>query len=600
MVLARSGRRITRRQRLLAITAAASFLALGGATAAALYHRAAQRYNPAAPEEGITEELARHLPPDYPRMAFAEVSQQAGVPFQHFSGTRSTQLPEDMGSGAAWGDYNNDGNEDLFVVNTAGPLTMTAAETRQSPATCHLYRSNGNGTFTDVTQSAGLALHICGMGAAWGDFDGDGWLDLVVTSYPRLYLFHNNHDGTFTDVTEAAGLSRFHGFWTGASWTDYDRDGNLDLYICGYVHYHSNPADRNKMSQQFQGEVPFTLNPSSYPPERNLLLHNRGDGTFTDVAREAGVDDPAGRSLSAAWCDFDGDGRDDLYVANDVSNSAMYRNLGDGHFEDISESACVGEYRGSMGLAVGDWDNDGDFDIYVTHWIAQQHALFTNMRLTSRGGRPGKLFFSDTADSYGLGQITLDYIGWGTSFIDYDNDGRPDLFVVNGSTFQDEKDPRKLIPMRELLFWNRNNTEGFYEVGRVSGPTFSQPAVGRGAAFADYDNDGDVDAFVVNHGGRGWLLRNDGGNRKHWLEVKVRGRRNRFGVGAKVRVVSGGSTQLQEIGSQASYLSQNSLTAHFGLGLAGAADQVVVTFPSGRVARRQNVATNQTITITEP
>lgn len=398
MVFVRGRKRITRRQRLLMLTTAASVLVLAGATAAALFRRAAQRYNPAAQAEGITEELARRLPPDYPRVTFAEVSQQAGINFQHFSGSRSTQLPEDMGSGAAWGDYDNDGHEDLFVVNTAGPLTMTAAEIRQTPATCRLYRNNGNGTFTDVTEKARLSLRICGMGAAWGDFDGDGWLDLVVTSYPKLYLFHNNHDGTFTDVTEASGFGGFKGFWTGASWADYDRDGNLDLYICGYVRYHSNPSDRNKTSQQFQGEVPFTLNPSSYPPERNLLLHSNGDGTFTDVAREAGVDDSTGRSLSAAWCDFDGDGRDDLYVANDVSNNVMYRNLGSGRFADISQSACVGEYRGSMGLAVGDWDNDGDFDIYVTHWIAQQHALFTNLRIALPGSKPGRLFFSDAAD----------------------------------------------------------------------------------------------------------------------------------------------------------------------------------------------------------
>jgi enediyne biosynthesis protein E4 len=593
-------KRITRRQRLLAVTSISSLCVLAVASAAVFVRRAPRPYTPAEQVEGITDELGRRLPPDYPRVTFTEVSAQAGINFQHFSGSRSTQLPEDMGSGAAWGDYNNDGNEDLFVVNISGPLTLSAKERQQSPASCRLYRNNGNGTFTDVTEKAGLPLRICGMGAAWGDFDGDGWLDLVVTSYPDLYLFHNNHDGTFTDVTKAAGLSRFKGFWTGVSWNDFDRDGHLDLYVCGYTQYHFNPADRHRTSLQFQGEVPYTLNPSSYRPERNLLLRNNGDGTFTDVAKQAGVDDSSGRSLSAAWCDFDGRGWDDLYVANDVSNSAMFRNLGNGKFTDISDSACVGEYRGSMGLAIGDWDNDGDFDIFVTHWIAQQDALFTNMRIPSRGAKPGRLFFSDTTDQYGLGQITLDYIGFGTFFFDYDNDGRQDLFVANGSTFQDEKDKRKLVPMHHLLFWNKSNLDGFFEVSGVSGEIFKQQTVGRGAAFADYDNDGDVDVFVVNHGARGWLLRNEGGNRNRWLEVKVRGKHNRFGVGAKVKVTTGSETQMQEIGSQTSYLSQNSLTAHFGVGKAETVDQVVVAFPSGKIVRQQGVKSNQILTIREP
>jgi hypothetical protein len=593
-------RRITRRQRLLGVTGVSSLCVLAVASGAVFVRRPPPRYNPAEKADGITEELARRLPADYPRVTFAEVSAQAGVNFQHFHGSRSTQLPEDMGSGAAWGDYNNDGHEDLFVANISGPLTANEQERQQSPATCRLYRNNGNGTLTDVTEKSGLSLRLCGMGAAWGDFDGDGWLDLVVTSYPDLYLFHNNHDGTFTDVTKAAGLDRLKGFWTGASWADFNKDGNLDLYVCGYTRYHFSSADLTRTSSQFQGEVPYTLNPSSYPSERNLLLRNNGEGSFTDEAQKAGVDDPSGRSLSAAWCDFDGDGRDDLYVANDVSNSAMYRNLGNGRFADISETACVGEYRGSMGLAIGDWDNDGDFDIYVTHWIAQQHALFTNMRIASRGEKPGRLFFSDTADQTGLGQITLDYIGWGTSFFDYDNDGRQDLFVVNGSTFQQEKEKRKLVPMRDLLFWNKNNLDGFFEVSGVSGEIFRQEMVGRGAAFADYDNDGDVDIFVVNHSGRAWLLRNEGGNRNRWLEVKLRGKRNRFAVGAKVKVMVGNQTQIQEIGSQASYLSQNSLTAHFGVGKAEQIDQVVVTFPSGKVARQQAVKSNQILTIHEP
>jgi hypothetical protein len=312
------------------------------------------------------------------------------------------------------------------------------------------------------------------------------------------------------------------------------------------------------------------------------------------------VDNLAGRSLSAAWCDFDDDGWVDLYVANDVSDNALFRNLGNGKFEDISHAAWVADYRGAMGLAVGDWDGDGDFDIFITHWIAQENALYNNMRVGFRGGQAGKLVFMDVADQYGLGQASLDYVKWGTAFFDYDNDGKPDLFVANGSTFQDEQDKRRLIPMRHLLFWNKSDVEGFFETGAASGAIFQQKTVGRGAAFADYDNDGDVDLCVVNHSEPGWLLRNDGGNQNRWLKVNARGRKNRFGVGAKVKLVIGDKAQMRQIGSQPSYLSGNSLTAHFGVGRAEIVDQVTVVFPGGKTAQRSGVKSNQTITIEEP
>ncbi|MBI3910322.1 MAG: CRTAC1 family protein [Armatimonadetes bacterium] len=591
-------RKFTRRQRLLLRTGILAFLVLAIGAAAVFFRPRPPQYNPGGEVEGLTAELERSIPPDRPRVSFAEVSAEAGINFTHFYRERSTQLPEDMGSGAAWGDYDNDGDEDLFIVNICGPLTLSKEEASRSPATCHLYRNDGHGTFTDVSQEAGLQLRLCGMAAAWGDYDGDGWLDLIVTSYPDLFLFRNDH-GHFVNVSRASGVGRYKGFWTDASWADYDRDGNLDLYVCGYVQYRANPADWNKVSIQYSAEIPFTLNPSSYPPERNLLFHNRGNGTFTEVARQAGVQNTTGRSLSAAWCDFDEDGRTDLYVANDVSDNAMYRNLGNGRFIDISHAVWVADYRGAMGLGVGDWDGDGDLDIFITHWLAQENALFNNMRIPFRGSKPGKTVFVDVADQQGLGQIALEVVGWGTSFFDYDNDGKPDLFVVNGSTLQDEKDKRQLAPMRHFLFWNKNEVEGFFEVALASGPIFKQQTVGRGAAFADYDGDGDVDIFVVNFNGRGWLLRNDGGNQNRWLNVKVRGRKNRFGVGAIVKVITGDRAQVQQIGSQSSYLSQNSLTAHFGVGKTEVVDRVEVTFPGGKVVRRERVSSNLTITVDE-
>jgi hypothetical protein len=597
---ARARPALPRRKRHLLVVAVAGALLLAALGGLALSRRRADAYDPRQRAEGITSSLGRRLPPDRPRVIFEDVAEPAGVRFEHFSGVRSTQLPEDMGSGAAWGDYDDDGDDDLLLVNCAGPLTMTAAERAASPAYTRLFR-NDHGTFTDVTDEAGIALHgVCGMAAAWADYDRDGRLDVVVTAYPALHLLRQALPGRFEDVSVAAGLAGLRGFWAGASWGDYDRDGDLDLYVCGYVRYHFESADGEKVAKQFQAEVPFTLNPSSYAPERNLLLRNDGRGHFTDVARRAGVDNPAGRSLAASWADFDGDGRLDLYVANDVSDNALFLNRGAGAFEDASHSAWVADYRGAMGLAVGDWDGDGDLDIFVTHWIAQEDALFNNLRRVYGHAASGKLTFMDVADQFGLGQSSLPFVKWGTSFFDYDNDGRPDLFVVTGSTFQDPRDRRRLIATRPLLYWNKGEPEGFFELAEVSGGDLQREAVGRGAAFADYDSDGDVDVVVVNHQGRAWLLRNQGGSGRHWLKVRARGRTDPSGLGALVEVDAGGRTQVQQVGAQPSYLSQNSAAAHFGLDAASSAENVRVTFVSGRKVELSGVAADQVVTVREP
>ena len=470
-----------------------------------------------------------------------------------------------------------------------------------SPGGNRLYHNNRDGTFTDVSSQAGVGHKGICNGAAWADFDNDGKLDLVVTCYQHIILYRNRGDGTFEDVTRKASLDKFHGFWTGASWGDYDRDGNVDLYVCGYVKYKYDPALAAQSSRQFTEMVPSMLNPSSFPPERNLLFHNNGDGTFTEVARQAGVIDPTGRSLSAAWADFDGDGWPDLYVANDISENKLYLNLHNGRFKEVAHQAWVDEYRGSMGLGIGDWDRDGDLDIFITHWIAQQYAFFQNLRYNRAvSSAPGRLRFQDVADMVGVGQLTLSYIGWGTSFFDYDNDGQLDLFAASGSTFQDEKDPRRLAPMKNLLFWQKSPDDGFYEVGQVSGPVFRELHVSRGAAFADFDNDGDVDIFVVNHDDHPLLLRNDGGNKNNWLKVRLRcTKSNRSGFGTKVQIEAEGEKQYQEIGSQPSYLSQNALEAHFGLARATQVDRLTVTFPSGIVRELKDVPVNQIVTVVE-
>ncbi len=575
---------------------------LVAATVATLrWRQPEQAYQPGEDREGITSELARNLPPNYPRVTFTDVTRQAGIEFHHFSGKRSSQLPEDMGSGAAWGDYDNDGWVDLVVANEVGPLTIADSERRQSPARTRLYH-NDHGTFSDVTDKAGIEFRGWGMGVAWGDYDNDGKVDLVLTAYGRNVLYHNSGDGTFTDRSLVSRVGVPEGFWTGASWGDYNRDGFLDLYVTGYVKYKR--PDNGGAQSRYDIENPASINPASFRPERNLLFRNNGNGTFIEVAAAAGVADVTGRGLSAAWADLDGDGWPDLYVANDQSDNAFFRNLGSGKFADLSHSARVADYRSAMGIAVGDWDNDGAQDLFLTHWLAQENALYTNELSDSkkrlRGGEVSKLTFMDEADRFGLGQISLDFVGWATSFIDYDNDGKVDLFVVNGSTLQSKSDSTQLVPEHNQLFWNQGRRAGFFDVSPVAGVTFGKEFVGRGAAFADYDNDGDEDVFIVNHGGPGILLRNDGGNRNHWLQIEVRGTKsNRQGIGATVRVVVGDTTQTRQVGAQSSYLSQNSLIETFGLGAATRADTVEVRWPSGARDVRAGVSANQRLLIVE-
>jgi tetratricopeptide (TPR) repeat protein len=594
---------LPRRKRQLLLTVGLGLVFLGG-TALLVWSltRPEPIYRPGEAIEGLTAQLDRSLPEDYPRVELADVTEEAGIRFRHFSGSRSSQLPEDMGSGAAWGDYDNDGWLDLYVANMAGPLTMTDEEVEVSPAHSVLYHNNGDGTFTEVSADAGVRFRGWAMGVGWGDYDNDGWLDLIVTAYGENALYRNNGDGTFTDRAREAGLGGLGRFWAGASWGDYQRDGYLDLHVAGYVKY-DQLAD-TQTSSHYDVEEPASLNPSAFPPERNLLYRNNGDGTFTEVAVQAGVPGTKGRSLEAVWADFDQDGWPDLYIANDVSDNVLYHNEGDGTFSDISHAARVADYRGAMGIAVGDWDGDSDMDMVVTHWMAQENALYTN--LSSKGaGRastqsPSFLSFRDEADRFGLGQIALDYIGFGTSFFDYDNDGRIDLLVANGSTLQQREDPRLLIPMPDQLFWNRGTDEGFYDVSSVSGEYFQREYGGRGTAFGDYDNDGDVDVFIVNNGGPGILLRNDGGNRNRWLQVRLEGRQsNRSAFGARLRLVAGGAVQVREVGSQGSYLSQNSLTEHFGLADAQKADTLEILWPSGSSQVLVDVAADQVLHVVE-
>jgi tetratricopeptide (TPR) repeat protein len=592
---------MTKRRRLLLLTASFGVIFVAGA--AGITTRVLARdatYRPGERVEGLTEDLARSLPADHPRVTFVDATRSARISFTHFSGTRTSQLPEDMGSGVAWGDFDDDGWEDLAVANEAGPMTMSEGNRRASSARVVLYRNNHDGTFTDVTTQAGIEFRGLAMAVAWGDYDHDGHIDLLITAYGHNVLYRNNGDGTFRDVSASTGIGGPGGFWTGAAWGDYDRDGCLDLYVTGYVKYTRDAVGRSSGTDDV--ENPATINPVSFAPERNLLFHNTCHGTFTEVAHQLGVDDVEGRGLVAAWVDLDNDGWPDLYVGNDNSNNHLYRNRGNGTFEDVSERAHVLEYRSSMGIAVGDWNSDGYQDLFLTHWLAQGNALYDNLLgLRMRGDKePPSLTFADEADEFGLGQSSLDYVGWAASFIDYDNDGKLDLFVVNGSTLQNRAHPTQLVPMPSKLYWNRGPNDGFYDVSSVSGSYFGQRYVGRGAAIADYDNDGAVDAFVVNNGGPGILLHNSGGNKNHWLAVKLRGTKsNTQGIGASIRVVAGGRAQVRQVGAQAPYLSQNSLVETFGLAREERVDTIEVRWPSGARQLLLAVAANQRLTVVE-
>ncbi|MCH7547070.1 MAG: VCBS repeat-containing protein, partial [Planctomycetes bacterium] len=327
--------------------------------------------------DGLTSILSREITPDMVRFTFDDVTGTAGIPFRHFPAVRQSLLPEDMGSGVAWGDYDNDGDPDLFLVNFHGSILDPIPDHPQR-GRCALYRNDLNGTFTDVSAEAGLDIALFGMAASWGDYDNDDDLDLYITAYGRNLLFENNGDGTFTDITEAAGVGD-ESFSAGCAWTDYNGDGLIDLYVCNYVQFVHRKGDASRNTRQYGSEIPYTINPSSYQPQSNRMYRNNGDGTFTDVAKEIGVDNPDGRSLGVVCFDFDDDGLIDLYVANDVSSNGVFRNLGDGTFADIGAISLAADYRGAMGLAVGDFDHDDDFDLFVTHWIAQENAFFENM-----------------------------------------------------------------------------------------------------------------------------------------------------------------------------------------------------------------------------
>ncbi|MHB1743284.1 MAG: CRTAC1 family protein [Acidobacteriaceae bacterium] len=522
--------------------------------------------------------------PPSPLPQFEDVTQNAGIDFQGSFGEKDlSSIQEGAGSGCAWIDYNNDGLLDLYVVNgrhIAGLTDHSAPDGRN--ATNHLYRNNGDGTFTDVTAQAGVAGKGFGVGVTAGDFDNDGNEDLYVTNYNSAILYHNNGNGTFADVTEKAGVQNPH-FGTGAAFVDYDRDGRLDLFVGNYLKFDPNYR-QYYTAQHYPG-------PLGYAPETNRLFHNNGDGTFTDVSQASGIASQPGRAMGMTVGDYDNDGWPDIYVANDTMPSFLYHNNHNGTFTDVASDLYVaygqnGEASTAMGPIFGDYNNDGWLDLFVSD--AHFHRFYQN---------PGKAggAFQDVTNASNVGAVSGQFAGWGDGFFDFDNDGWKDLFIVNGGLVW-------LVPMPSSLL--RNNGDGtFADVSLHTGGFFREQIVGRGACFADYDNDGYIDAFVTTLGGKGILLHNTPppGKRNHWLTIKLVGTRsNRDGYGASLEAVAGTLRQFVQSTSESGYLSQSDPRPHFGLSTHTEVDTLTIHWPSGTVQTLKNVRADQILTVTEP
>ena len=519
---------------------------------------------------------------------FTDITEQAHVTFKHVASPEKKYIVESMSGGVALFDYDNDGYQDIFFVNSLTvELLQSGGKTKSA-----LYHNNGDGTFTDVTDKSGLADVGWGMGVAIGDYDNDGFDDVFVTCLGQNHLYHNNGDGTFADVTKKAGVGTSR--WsTGAAFLDYDNDGRLDLFVSNYVDFDVNhlPEFGKGKTCQFKG-VPVQCGPRGLPGAGDHLFHNNGDGTFTDVSEKAGVSDPNGYyGLGVIASDFDGDGFVDIYVANDSTPCFLYHNNGNGTFKEIGFTSGTavngdGSEQGSMGVTVGDYDHDGKFDLFKTNFADEYNTLYHN---------DGDNSFTDVSYAAKVAAVSLPDVGWGTKFFDFDNDGWVDLFVANGHVYPQLPNYRQ----RNLLF--RNNRDGtFSEVGARSGSPFKEERVGRGVAFGDIDNDGDIDIVINNLDGSPQVLRNDGGNANNSVLIKTVGvKSNRDGLGARVKVVSGDLQQVDEVRSGGSYLSQNDLRLHFGLEKRSKIDLVEIKWPSGTVDRIRTLAVNRILTIKE-
>jgi hypothetical protein len=522
-------------------------------------------------------------------MTFTDITAAAGIRFVHNNGAFGKKyLPETLGSGCLFLDFDNDGWQDILLINStnwpghAGPSSHA-----------QLYHNNGNGTFTDVTSGSGLDVPLYGMGGAAADYDNDGLVDVFITAVGGNRLFHNEGHGRFTDVTRRAGLADA-GFSTSALWFDYDSDGKLDLFVARYVDW----SIDTDLYCTLDGKAKSYCTPESYKGQSASLYRNRGDGTFADVTRAAGLFDPTSKALGVAMLDFDGDGRMDLFVANDTQPNKLYRNRGNGTFVDVAVAAGVafseaGVARAGMGVDAADYDGSGRPSLVIANFSNEMMALYHN---------EGAALFIDDAAAAGIGRPSLLTLGFACFFFDVDLDGRPDIFVANGHVADDINRVQSRITYAQAPHLFRNAGSGRFEaITAAVGAALGEPMVGRGAAYADVDNDGDLDLLVTANHGRARLLRNDGGNRHHALRVKLVGTTsNRDGIGARVDIALGaGRTQWQLVKTGSSYCSQSELPLTFGLGDAARVAEIRVRWPSGRVETIAGADADQAIIIQE-
>jgi hypothetical protein len=513
-----------------------------------------------------------------PALRLTDITASAGISFRHNSGAfGAKRLPETLGPGCCFFDYDADGWQDILLVNGA-----SWPDRKGPPSTMRLYHNNRNGTFTDATARAGLAIEMYGMGVAAGDFNNDGYPDLFITAVGQSRLFQNNGRGQFIDVTDKAGLGGRNALSTSAMWFDFDRDGLLDLLVCNYVKW--SPA--HDVFCSVDGKHKSYCTPEAYHGETCWLFRNRGNGTFEDVTAKSGIFDSTSKSLGVALLDFDRDGWPDIAIANDTQPNKLYRNLRNGTFEEVGVRSGIafsedGKARAGMGIDAADFDNSGSEGIAITNFDNEMMALY----------RPGKGGFRDIAQPAGIGQISKASLGFGCAFADMDLDGFLDLVAVNGHI---DETVRRIhgnvgYAQRPHLFLN-NGKAGFRDVAAEVGESFATPKVARGLACGDFDRDGDVDLLITTNQGGAYLYRNDlsAGNRS--IRLRLTGTKsNRDAIGALVRIEGADGTQSRRVKSGSSYLSQSELPVTFGLGKRDSADRIVIEWPSGAIQEFKNV-----------